>query len=419
MPQLLGPTKVLGATEVLAQNTNAFVLGAAVNFGPNGPNPFGPSYAGYWADVSNRIRGLSVTLCGRDLELDRYEGASGTIQLGNRDGALTPKNALSPYYPYVVPGRRLLIWADVAGVRYRVFTGYIEGIEPGYQGADDAFINVRLCDLFKLLNAAPVSYLAGTLPAESGYERIVRVARAVNLAGHVHMYRAPGVSTLATNPNDVDSSALALMQAAELTENGHLFVDRFGVLQWADRAVVPLAITTPEVTFSNSGAGGTVGYTDYEPDFSDDILFNYVTTTDNAGASVAQDAASIALYGYRKLERDLQINDATERQSAAEWLVGRYKDTELRARAITFPADLYADGSMWQWALGLGVLDRVVVDHDEPGGVSLTQDSLVSGIQHQVQGTRWITTIRVTPVDPLDVWILGTDAIDGVAVLGY
>lgn len=60
----------------------------------------------YWSDLSSRTFFGWNTTHGKQYELDINEAGEWSIQLDNRDGALDPGNAASPYYPNVLPERQ-------------------------------------------------------------------------------------------------------------------------------------------------------------------------------------------------------------------------------------------------------------------------------------------------------------------------
>jgi hypothetical protein len=372
-----------------------------------------------WIDVSTRVRGLSVKLSGRDFELDRFEAGTGTLRLESRDGDFAPENASSPYYPYVRPGRAVLVTAGFAGVVYPLFAGYAESFDPVWRGPKDETIVVRLVDVFKLLNMAPIQIVAGAWPAERTGSRFARAMAAAGLP-RWRILRDLGLTTMASNDQDIDSGALAQIQDAELAENGQVWVGPDGYVNFADRALVTYDRTTSTMTFGNNG-GAEIGYSELDVDYDDAIIRNWITVNDQLGTSTAVDSVSIAQYGRRSMSRDLPIANALERDDAAAFLAGVYAQPDVRISRLALPADLYANGSAWPWCLGLEVLDRVLVRHTAPTGQLLVQDSLISGVEHEIgQGlSGWKTAFSLTPMSPFGGWILGTDALDGDAVIGY
>ncbi len=72
---------------------------------------------------------------GRSYELDRFEAGTLAMTLLNLDSRFDPSNTDSPYYPYVIPLRRVKISADWDGQRYPIYTGYIDRWPPTWTAA--------------------------------------------------------------------------------------------------------------------------------------------------------------------------------------------------------------------------------------------------------------------------------------------
>lgn len=412
----IATTDTIGTGKVVGQDDNTARLVVWINFSASATRP--DLYPGQWFEVSDRVRGFNAAPSGRQFELDRYEAGTGQLVLESRDGDFAPDNAASPFYPYVQPNRPVIIMADAAGVRYPVFAGFCESFNPVWRGPEDEAVVVRLVDAFKVANLASIfNVVIGAWPAETGWQRVLRAAGAGGLAHLPRKLNGEGLTTIAANSQEINGAVLGQLQVVEETENGHLFVSADGRIDFADRTYVPTVATTPLVTFGNHAA--EIGYTDLKTSHDDATVRNYAKVTDQLGESFASDGASIAQYGLRGIERSIETADADERQGAAEYLVGVYKDAHLRIDELTLPGDLYADGSAWPWVLGLGVLDRVLVRHTTPTGQLLVQDSLIAGVSHAMAGVKWTATFKLTPTLPIDVWLLGTDDIEGTAVLGY
>lgn len=73
---------------------------------PNAANPA-------WTNVTRFVRKVEESFVerGRSYELDEIQPGSGGFTLHNFAGEFTPGNALSPYHPWVLPGRRVRIRA--------------------------------------------------------------------------------------------------------------------------------------------------------------------------------------------------------------------------------------------------------------------------------------------------------------------
>lgn len=94
---------------------------------------------------------------GRSTELDRFQAGRATITLANEDRRFDPSYASSPYYPNVVPMRRLRILANYGGVDYSVFSGYVDSWEQQYLPPQEAVCVVQATDAFKVFGNAEVA----------------------------------------------------------------------------------------------------------------------------------------------------------------------------------------------------------------------------------------------------------------------
>lgn len=113
-----------------------------------------------WTDLSSRFISFTSTRGRRD-ELQRFDPGRARITLSNEDRALDPTYTASPYYPNVVPMRRIRIRATWNAVTYDVFTGYVDDWRQEYMPPQGAVCVVAATDAFKVL--------ANTLTMTSGY----------------------------------------------------------------------------------------------------------------------------------------------------------------------------------------------------------------------------------------------------------
>jgi len=77
-------------------------------------------------DITRRVVGGWTAHRGAPYELGRTETGEMTVGVDNRDGALDPANAGSPYAGYVLPYRPIRILSTWKGVTRPVFTGFVE-----------------------------------------------------------------------------------------------------------------------------------------------------------------------------------------------------------------------------------------------------------------------------------------------------
>jgi hypothetical protein len=86
-------------------------------------------------DISEFVREVSVQR-GTQRELQKVEAGTATVVLDNRDGRFTPFDVSSPYYPDVLPMRRMRIFAGPPPSAAHLFgdDGFGEGLFGGGGG---------------------------------------------------------------------------------------------------------------------------------------------------------------------------------------------------------------------------------------------------------------------------------------------
>lgn len=105
-----------------------------------------------WEDVSLYFRGFS-TKRGRQYELDQFAAGTATITLDNRDRRFDPTYVDSPYYPNVLPMKRIKI-TSTWGVDFTQFDGYVDGWPQSYNQPHEARVDVPVTDAFKVSSLA-------------------------------------------------------------------------------------------------------------------------------------------------------------------------------------------------------------------------------------------------------------------------
>jgi hypothetical protein len=97
-----------------------------------------------WVDVTSYVHSFS-TRRGRSDALNRVEAGTAVVTLDNSDRRFDPTFTGSPYYPNVVPMRKIRISAVYSGITYRLYTGHIESWPPNWPGRAGRDHNYQLC----------------------------------------------------------------------------------------------------------------------------------------------------------------------------------------------------------------------------------------------------------------------------------
>ncbi len=353
----------------------------------------GPTIPTFPQDITTYVREASTTR-GAQRELQRVEAGTASITLNNRDGRFTPFNPASPYYPFILPMRRIRITGSWSGTPYRVFYGFVEDWPITFPGDKDTETHVTLVDGMKMLSLANVS---GAFVQQGSGARVNAILDAIYWTSSerdidVGTSTVPAI-TLA------NVSALEHLQAIAHAEGGRFFIGKDG------KAVFRQSVeTNPDVstrTWADDGTG--MSYRDITTDFSDNLILNDVHLTRTGGTEqVAADTGSQTQYGIRSSsETDIQLASDAAVLDRATKQVQRYAQPVLRLERLV---DNAMKHGLWDRVLTRDINDIVLVKESR---TATSQISSLEGIQHDIgrDGT-WTVTLAVAPSSLLSAGVL-------------
>jgi hypothetical protein len=370
-----------------------------------------PSTSATWgADITSYVRNFSTTR-GVSTELQRTQAGTGTIVLDNQDGRFTPMNSLSPYYPNILPMRRIRIRAVWNAVTYPVFQGYVEEWPLQFPVRKDQIVTLEIVDGFAILALAKLS---GTFSSAVAGTYIGAILDEIGWpAGDRDL--DVGQSTIpATTLENVP--ALEHLLKVERAEGGRIFIARDGKLTFIDRSAfaIPIADYTGR-TWADDGIG--MSYRDLTPRFGAASIVNEARLTRTGGTEqVAQNTASATKYGtaasnFRsQSEGDILLVNDNDVLDLATWTVNTYGEPALRIEALQ---DNAMSHGHWDRVLSRDLADAVLVEQQLGGSDPISQESFIEGIRHSApQGGEWRTTVSVSPSTAQSVFIWDTSRWD-------
>ncbi len=360
----------------------------------------GPTVPTFPKDITPYVREASTTR-GAQRELQRVEAGTASLTLNNRDGRFTPFNPASPYYPFILPMRRIRISASTGGTfgasggtfgdgtfggsGQRVFTGFVENWPITFPGDKDMETRITLVDGMKMLSLANVS---GAFSQQGSGARVNAILDAIYWTSSerdidVGTSTVPAI-TLA------NVSALEHLQAIAHAEGGRFFIGKDGKAVFRQNVETNPDISTR--TWADDGTG--MSYRDITTDFSDILILNDVHLTRTGGTEqVAADSSSQTQYGIRSSsETDIQLASDADVLARAQEQVGRYAQPVLRLERLV---DNAMKHGLWDRVLTRDINDIVLVKESR---TATSQISSLEGIQHDIgrDGT-WTVTLDVAP----------------------
>ena len=399
-----------------AFETNPLILGSATK-GILGTNRLGSGTLP--VEITNIVTKVAIRR-GRNRISSKFEAGIADVTLYDSTGAWNPANPLSPYYPNVVPLKQIIISATYLGVDYYLFSGFIQSYDTGFAlGNEDTSVVVLRCvDAFKLLAGAKISTVAGSSAGQYSGARVNAILDSIAFPQSLRAIDT-GDSTLQADPGTT-RACLDALQTVENSEFGGVFLSGDGYVNFKSRTNLIKAPATSLYSFNDNGT--QISYQDAVVAFDDTVLLNSVSVTRSGGTTqTAFDQTSIDQYFIHSGVRDgILVQTDTEALNQAQGILATRKDPELRIDSIKL--NLYDDTNPDKPKAGVDIelLDGVTVTKSMPGNTTVTQKSLVYGINHDITTKSFMTTLFTS--EPLLAGFVLDSAVSGIIgtdVLSY
>jgi hypothetical protein len=207
-----------------------------------GNAPFDAISSLVWTDISayvwleNNPGGQAIAITrGRQFELDKVQAGTLTLVLDNRDRRFDPDNAASPYYPNVIPTRRVNVRATWNSITYDLYTGYVESwvpLDPQSGAVGLNVVRLTAVDLLKALN-----YTTMTTTELNPNNPVNVIQGFLNAAGWPAADRIAGANSPTQIPAQVWATqpALTAIQVVAAADSGSFFIETDGRTAYHDR----------------------------------------------------------------------------------------------------------------------------------------------------------------------------------------
>jgi len=360
-----------------------------------------------WTNITEWVEQFNVRR-GRQRELDRFEPGTASLTLDNDDRRFDPSNGSGPYYPNVLPVRRVRIRAIYNNVIYDIFNGYAGGWPQDYPTKHLNKVTLDCTDAMGVLSFAEVTL---SRPEETSGSRISAI---LNEADWPASDRDLDVGEEMLAAEELSGSALQLIQDVAVTELGRVFTSKDGKVTFHghDRLFNPPTVLG---VWGDDDVDPTEhSYESLVPSQDEGEIYNRVTVTRTGGEpQVAEDAISQSMFFLRDLpESNLPLVSDTAAEARSQFQLVRYKDPQLRfdsMAVLPYTDDTFAE------VLEVGIGDLVEVHRFHGSTDPIEKVVYVDGMEHDVNrdDKSWVTTFKLTPEldDSGGYWLLGTSAL--------
>jgi len=270
---------------------------------------------------------------GKNRELDKYGTGTASITFDNSSGIFNPTDGNSPLYGSIYPGRKIVVtFLDTEyGSKNTIYSGYTGQWSYNFEINGLNTATVDCVDAFAQLSNYPIVNLV--CPEETTGDRITRILTSaqVNFSTS-QMDIDKGITVCAAGT--FSGTALELMQQCELTEQGSLFINRWGKVRFVQRnSALPQLFQFKDASLV-APRDGIVGYTAYNVEYSVDTLANAVTVVSPVGTAISSNASAISTYQLQSKDFQTLHKNTTELQSFANFIVDEYGSPEYRVANV-------------------------------------------------------------------------------------
>lgn len=370
-------------------------------------------------DISDQVLRVSIRR-GRNRLLNKFEAGTAIVEVRDETGDWNPANTNSVYYPNLIPLRKIQIYADYLGIRYILFTGYINSYDLQFvRGIESTNKVVLNCvDAFRLFQNANIDTVSAAVTGDLSGTRVNDLLDLTDWPSGLRDINA-GNSTLQDDPGG-SRTLLEAIQTVEQSEFGAFFMDAEGRATFYDRDTVSKYADAVPYQFSDDGT--ELPYAAIDLAFDDALVVNDVTVQRlNGTAQNVFDQDSIDKYYIHAGSRTgILVQTDAEALEQANMILDARKETQVRVDSMTL--NLMEDNSQLVIAgLNMELFNLVNVSKIMPGNTSITREVFVQGLNHDI--TRTTFTTQVLTAEPIiQAFIIGSTSqgiLDVAGVLSY
>lgn len=353
-----------------------------------------------WTDVTAYCRGLSIRRGASRAEgpVLRFEAGSCSLTLDNSDRRFDPTHLTGPYVRAgvtdVKPMRGVRVTAVFDGTTYPLFKGYADGWDISYDEPSYSTCVLSATDATKVLSNFDRIALGTAVGAgELSGARVNRVLDSAAWPSGLD-YRDVDAGKSTLQGTTLDRSAWEELAKVQDSEIGQVYIDAAGRVVFRDRHAPMTDPKSLSVQGAFGDAAGQLPFVSAVVAYDDTTINNLVRVSNVGGTQqTAQDATSQAQYLVHTYDRtDLILQSDAIAADYAAFVLYQTKDPELRFTSLSVNAR-DNDDALFPQVLGRDFGDKISLTRVPPGGGTVSRESFIVGVQHEVTGPgEWVTT---------------------------
>ena len=368
-----------------------------------------------FVDITEYVQAVNINR-GRQTQLDTFN--AGTLNIVANDQAsgrqFDPLNTDSTWYQGalgIAPRRQVQVYGGTAGTA-TMFSGYVFDLNIDYAEPQLSTASISAVDALAQLSQTTLT--AFTPSAELTSARVNTILNRSEVAWSTALRSiSTGVATCGTVAYDDATNALAALQAVQFAEDGRLFADRFGNINFDPR--VSTSFGTAVASLGGT-AVNAIPIQSLSNIYGAETVVNRATVQISGGtvSSVANGTASQTEYGIKTFSlTDIPLDTAAAGSALATNLVGRFADPEVRFSEASVLVNMLTAAQQEQIAaLEIGDILSVTRVFESGAPLTVTQNVVVESIQHRLSPSRHEVNIGLGQIQLVLPFILDTSELN-------
>jgi hypothetical protein len=376
-------------------------------------------------DVSDQVGKINIT-GGYNLFQDQFQAGTATVRIYDQNGDWNPQSVTSPYYPNLVPLRKIRISATFAGQTYYLHSGYITAYNYTFPTDQSiGYVEITSVDGFRLMQLANVTTLAGTYSGQDTGSRINAILDDIGWPPSLRQIMTGGSETLCQADPATTRTALQAIKNVEFTEQGAFYMNGEGDAVFRSRAYISGTSGANPTYFNNNGTTG-INYSNITFALDDKLIINDALITNIGGAvQEAYVQSSIDKYFQHSISQNnlVGLTDSDAFNIALNYVATR-ADTSLRIDNITLNLSTLDYAAGITAALALDYFNTMDITNYGVDGTVTHKVLQCMGMNYDITPNAFLTTFTSSEpivgsfiLDSTTYGIIGDPA--GYSILGY
>ena len=371
-----------------------------------------------FVDITEYVQTININR-GRNSQLDTFN--PGTLNITADDRARSrsfdPLNTDSPWYQGtlgIAPRRKIEIYGGSAGTA-ALYKGYVYDLNIEYDEPNLSTATILAVDALAQLSQTNLTAFNPTQQLTS--QRVDAILNRNEVSWSTALRNiTTGVATCGTIAYEENTNTLQALQAVQLAENGRLFADREGLIQF-----------DPRITTSFGTAIATLGGTAttaipieaLQTVYGAETVLNRISIQIAGGtaSSVANGTASQTEYGIKNFSlTDVPLVDNAAGSALAANLLATFQTPEVYFTEVGILLNRLTAEQQDQVArFEIGDILAVTKTFTTGTPSSITQNVVIESIRRQITPGRHQVVLGLGKIDLLLPFILDTSTLDDAA----